>query len=213
MRVLRTRVPVGWRVRPVRLRSSSSSAGRIRTRSKRRGAISGLGRSLQHGLCCQPWSLEARTATAGEGEQVQWVWRIHRHSPRWDLSTGRGPSFRCSGTVTECVPWRFKPGSLPGRASSPTGRHPASPNRHLGKGHERLPTQLWPSTVTDKGRLNKVTLQHLCCFGSGDKDQTQPQVGRLTASAVFAKTNVSPLEKCLQTSIVPEYRKNINDCD
>lgn len=115
----------------------------MRTRSRRCGAILGLGRSLvQHGLCCQPWSLGAlkpkqrRRVTekmcSGSGG-------LHGRSPRWDLSRVCGPRTRCSATVTECAPWRFKPGScLVGEARPPQRRRQAtSPNRHLGRRHIR----------------------------------------------------------------------------
>lgn len=86
----------------------------------------------------ESWSLKARTATAGDGEDVQWF-----RKASWTLtamgsvqSVGRG--LACSATVTECAPWRFKPGScLVGQARPPQRRQATSPNRHLGKRHIR----------------------------------------------------------------------------
>lgn len=89
-------------------------------------------------------------------------------------SVGRG--FVALGTVTERVRLAFQARVLPGRAGSPTSRHPTSPNRHLGTSHEppapglltylgtyarfgALPTYLEPSTVS-------VSIGKLTVFGT-----------------------------------------------
>lgn len=96
---------------------------RVRALSSTRPVLSAL----------EPWSLEARTARAGDGQDVQWTWRAS-----WTLtamgsvqSVWAEDSLLCHSYGMRAL--AFQTRVLPGRASSSTTRQATSPNRHLGK--------------------------------------------------------------------------------